>query len=296
MRKDTDITDVGDGIDPKTGNFVTRNTDPVAENSEYNDALLPVESLGFVDDPLILAKTMARTMHSQSWVRGKFEYDEIFHETVVAMYTTATQDPPPSDKSEFTKAVFNQVGRFTGKVNWASKRETFFTEMEQEGDSREIDFPDRAKETPNVENNESELSEEKIDEIRQILKKSEQRTGQADRDSDVLVRFLNGESLDHIQTQCDWLKSKSSVEAAIARIITVLREYFGTDTATPIELEPEGRLWKKERPRNAISKVEYFRDWYDKNREQKKAKMREYMRAKRAREKDNNLTEPTDDL
>jgi hypothetical protein len=123
---------------------------------------------------------------------------------------------------------------------------------------------------------------ELLEQAKEIITKSESRIGQGERDWEVFVRHISGQTAREISDQCEWLKNVRSAESAIVRIIKHLRECFDGDVNASVVTGSRTGSGIGGRTKDQKS---YYAQWYERNKEERGLQMKEYMQAKRLREK-----------
>lgn len=269
--------------------------------SEYQDVFgMARERIGLSDPQRWLNAIIFRRFASVIR-REAVSYDEVLHEAVVGMYL-GLQELGSARGEEDWKTVANKVNSHltmylypSAKVNSEITFSEFFG-TDESGSAESlmpiISSEDKMDSDPVEQAVRNIETQELLDQAREIIISSESRSGQGEKDWEVFVRHVSGQTAEEIALCCDWLKNIDSAEKAIVRILKRLRGCFDGDISAPIITGSKNHHGSSGRNED---RSRYYQQWYERNAERRRAKMRDYMREKRIREKILRIEEDNDE-
>ena len=222
---------------------------------------------------------------------GMATYDEVFHEAVVGMYLAIRGGQSHVEDIEIIRSISRHLEAYKREII-GKKQEIDVSSLEQEGMSGE-EAADRLRFAIKIEAIKDETSSEVLEDdfttdllrqARSVIIEGESREGQGKRDWEVFTRYIIGDSLEDICANCDWLRSVDSVEKALERIIIKLRREFGADSRASITLFSEARRVREGNDQREFDRKQYYKEWYERNKEKRQLEMREYMKKRRSEE------------
>jgi hypothetical protein len=238
-----------------------------------------IEQAG-VENPVSMFNSIVWRFHAQEIREGKITKQEMFHEAVVGGYLALEEGV--NNFPDFYKATANHCARFANALRSRGTYPASDYENESLGAN---DVLERAAYKINPESNIDEFLEESWQQslfttAREFILANEKRKGQGERDLEVFVRYLTGQTSAEIVNTCKWLKSADSVDQAIVRIIAHLRECFDGAIGDTVAIRGKhkgrgGRKFEHQRS-------DYFKNYYQNNLDRLREINRERIRAKRA--------------